>query len=452
MYKILPVLRAADPLKEGDFWRQQTCVPLPQLPIADHPDHKSLQSSPLSLKGKVIGAPKIFIGATQPDAEPVHISDSVLNLWKRAKRDLEAMGATVVETDFPVLTKYESVDPSDAMNIHGCPPKWFDFEREDLLAWTWDQFLQQSKDPNFDGLHKADPNLIFPLPENYLPDKFNNLKSELAYSALIQLPEKMRGRDIFGEPTTSQALQAFEAHRKQYLEDWMDERGLDLIVFPANGDVSRADLEINEESARNATRNGVKFSNGNRVIRHVGIPTVSVSMGIMADTQMPVNLTFAGKAYQDDELLKYAYAYEQYTRRRVPPPLTPALPTDHIPTAPSLESSAGSKERLDLTVRLSEPKDANATGACLRLGGAVTGPAARTAKGTNIEVYVDGELVDPKKISLDSDRGSWEAIIDITPRMAAKQLLSDYKNPPSKTMVVILAKSTNYRPSGHLLV
>jgi len=75
-------------------------------------------------------------------------------------------------------------------------------------------------------------------------------------------------------------LAALEVQRKRDLEVWKDSLNLDMIVFPANGDVGRADLEENLESAEHALRNGVKYSNGNRALRHLGVPTVSVRMGL----------------------------------------------------------------------------------------------------------------------------------------------------------------------------
>ena len=54
-----------------------------------------------------------------------------------------------------------------------------------------------------------------------------------------------------------------------------------------------------------AWRNGTWVANGNLVPRHLGIPTVTVPMGTMADIGMPVGLTFAGKAYDDNDLLRY---------------------------------------------------------------------------------------------------------------------------------------------------
>ena len=56
----------------------------------------------------------------------------------------------------------------------------------------------------------------------------------------------------------------------------------------------------------------------------VGFPCIVVPMGI--GTQgLPMALAFFGKPYDEGPLLGYAYAYEQASRKRVPPPLLPPL-------------------------------------------------------------------------------------------------------------------------------
>ena len=77
-----------------------------------------------------------------------------------------------------------------------------------------------------------------------------------------------------------------------------------------------------------AWRNGTWVANGNLVWRHLGIPTVTVPMGMMADIGMPVGLTFAGKAYDDTKLLCLAGDFERSGQRRIQPPRTPELRDD----------------------------------------------------------------------------------------------------------------------------
>jgi amidase len=90
----------------------------------------------------------------------------------------------------------------------------------------------------------------------------------------------------------------------------MDGLGLDAVVFPAVADVGPAEMDVNKASADLGWRKGVWVANGNLVVRHLGIPTVTVPMGTMADIGMPVGLTFAGRASDDVALLRMAAAFE----------------------------------------------------------------------------------------------------------------------------------------------
>jgi amidase len=64
-------------------------------------------------------------------------------------------------------------------------------------------------------------------------------------------------------------------------------------------------------------------ANGNLAIRHLGIPTVTVPMGIMADIGMPAGLTFAGRGWDDLALLQLACAFEATGPYRKPTPRCP---------------------------------------------------------------------------------------------------------------------------------
>jgi amidase len=105
----------------------------------------------------------------------------------------------------------------------------------------------------------------------------------------------------------------------------MDAQGLDAVLFPTVADVAPADSDVNPASADIAWSNGVWVANGNLAIRHLGVPTVTVPMGVMADIGMPVGLTFAGRAYDDSTLLRLASAFESTGPKRMIPPRTPAL-------------------------------------------------------------------------------------------------------------------------------
>ena len=73
-------------------------------------------------------------------------------------------------------------------------------------------------------------------------------------------------------------------------------------------------------------RNGVWVANGNLVPRHLGIPTVTVPMGTMADIGDAGWPDLGGRPYDDNGLLRLAAAFEMTADRRSAPPRTPPLP------------------------------------------------------------------------------------------------------------------------------
>ncbi|HEV3475747.1 MAG TPA: amidase family protein [Actinomycetota bacterium] len=50
-----------------------------------------------------------------------------------------------------------------------------------------------------------------------------------------------------------------------------------------------------------------------------GYPTITVPAGYTSNGRLPIGLSFLGTAWDEPELLRFAYAYEQHTLRRVPP-------------------------------------------------------------------------------------------------------------------------------------
>ena len=139
---------------------------------------------------------------------------------------------------------------------------------------------------------------------------------------MIEALVSARGFDVRSAASGARGL---EETRRVDLEQWMDALGLDAVVFPAVADVGPADMDVNESSANLGWRNGVWVANGNLAIRHLGIPTVTVPMGTMDDTGMPVGLTIAGRAHDDVALLRLAAAFEATGARRTTPSRTPPV-------------------------------------------------------------------------------------------------------------------------------
>ncbi|WP_084125033.1 amidase [Demequina sp. NBRC 110054] len=320
MHELVQLLIAYDPDSRGDLWRMQPWVPMPSPEELKASEDSMVPNA--SLEGVRIAVPRMYVNGAPEQEHPIRTRDSVTALWERARTMLEAAGAEVVETDFPAVERYEA----GALVEEGWVPVEF-FERElwDLSIAAWDDFLAANGQPGLDALADADPDQIFPAPEGALPDRYGSLTLPARYADdAFDLGDYVRRaregvtpwRDV---PFLEEGLRGLERARQVLLEDWMDEHRLDAVVFPAMADVGPADADVDPVSATAAWRNGVWVANGNLAIRHLGIPTVTVPMGVMEDTHMPVGLTIAGRAWDDARLLSLAGAVERVLPPRAAP-------------------------------------------------------------------------------------------------------------------------------------
>jgi len=382
LLELLDVIVADDSNTRGDFWRVQPWIKLPASSAVRPANYPALADRN-SLKGKRFGIPRMYINGKTDLPEPVATRPSVIALWEKARRDLEALGAEIVEVDFPAVSNYErdGID-GKAMGARGMIPKtYFQDEFWQVAVFSWNDFLEANADPKLRRLADVDGAKIFPLPEGALAGRLGERNFD---SDLSEYPPRA-GQGVLPLDqiaTLPDGLRGLERARKIDLEDWLDAERLDGVVFPAVADVAPADADVNQASYDIAWRNGTWVANGNLVIRHLGIPTVTVPMGIMADTGMPVGLTFAGKGYDDSNLLRYAYAFEQSGRRRVAPPRTPALPTDTLPAAPS-------QRRQDSAPALSVRANLDTDAGEIVIDGETDAP--------DLQLFVDGLAVAPQR-------------------------------------------------------
>jgi amidase len=339
LLEVLDVVVADDSETRGDFWRVQPWIPLPKASDV-RPDsylHLAVPDNAAAgrvLAGKRFGIPRMYINADPeagtapapgiggPTGQRIDTRASIIELWHAARRDLAAAGAEVIEVDFPVVSNYEGDRPgAPTIATRGLvSPDYLRREILDLSAWAWNDFLDANGDPHLNHLADVDGSAICPAPDGSLPDRYHGFDDDIS-----DYPAWIRGNGVpslTGIPHLQAGLLGLEETRRLDLEEWMDGLGLDAVVFPAAADVAPADADRSEASADLAWRNGVWVSNGNLVPRHLGIPTVTVPMGIAADIAMPVGLTFAGRAYSDTSLLQLAAAFEATGSRRVPPPRT----------------------------------------------------------------------------------------------------------------------------------
>ncbi|WP_455805507.1 amidase [Pseudomonas fluorescens] len=336
LLEVLDIVVADDPDTRGDLWRLQPWVPIPSVNEVRPAAYADLAADAKALAGKRFAVPRMFINADPeagtseapgiggPTGQRINTRESVIDLWKQARQALEDAGAEVVETDFPLVSNCEGDRPgAPTVFTRGLVSKEFlHHELWDLTAWAFDDFLQANGDPKLNRLVDVDGPKIFPHEPGTLPNREGDLVAGM--DEYVRMAE--RGITPWNEiSTVPDGLRGLEQTRRIDLEDWMDKLGLDAVLFPTVADVGPADADVNPESADIAWSNGIWVANGNLAIRHLGVPTVTVPMGVMADIGMPVGLTFAGRAYDDSNLLRLAAAFESTGSKRQIPPRTPPL-------------------------------------------------------------------------------------------------------------------------------
>lgn len=336
LLEVLDVVVAEDPDTRGDLWRLQPWVPIPSVTSVRPESYAALAVNSESLAGKRFGVPRMYINADPeagtsekpgiggPTGQKIHTRATVIELWQAARQALEAAGAEVIEVDFPLVSNCEGDRPgAPTVFTRGLVSKEFlHDELWELSAWAFDDFLRANGDPHLNRLADVDGPNIFPHDPGTLPNREDDLAAGMdEYVRMAQ-----RGITSWDQiSTVPDGLRGLEQTRRLDLEDWMDTLGLDAVLFPTVADVGPADADVNEASADIAWSNGVWVANGNLAIRHLGVPTVTVPMGVMADIGMPVGLTFAGRAYDDSALLRFASAFEATGSKRMIPPRTPPL-------------------------------------------------------------------------------------------------------------------------------
>lgn len=142
----------------------------------------------------------------------------------------------------------------------------------------------------------------------------------------VKVPyERENPEDCWREPAprlTDEELQAHFDYRitlQETLAAWMDEAEVDAVVYPG----LLSDISLNDGGG-----NQRSFGRRDTPSARYGSPTVVVPAGL-SDRGEPVAIQLLGRAWDDDELVGMAYAYEQRANAaddgRVLPDTVPAL-------------------------------------------------------------------------------------------------------------------------------
>ncbi|KAG5812625.1 hypothetical protein H9Q74_003570 [Fusarium xylarioides] len=447
LFHVLNVVVADDDAaSDADFWRSQPYVSLPKVSEIRPADYLTL-ANPDALRNKRLAVPRCFIGVQGAKPENA-CSVGVRALWDRARADLEKLGATVIETDFSLFENYTRQDfPGQSMNVPSLPEEWPALERCEMIALSWNSFLRGNGDkdiPSFTSGVELDKIHLHIAPMDD-PSQHTESQNQVRYEDMVAAVKSWGDKSLADLPGCREALQALEAMRKKDLEDWMVENNYDAVVFPTNGDVALADSDENYDSMMSALRDGVKYANGGRSLKHLGVPCITVPMGNLVEEKMPVGLSFCGRAYDDSNLLSYAFAYERGTKRREIPPLSPSLPSDKITTTVSSPASSTiATPTLDIASITSVNEDSNDSDVrVVKVMGTCHMPRS-TESSIRLDIFANGEPT--STVSWTGKNWVWTGRLSRPKRDDKYPALA--KVPRDQFLIVFMVKADNGRSAG----
>lgn len=202
---------------------------------------------------------------------------------------MEGLGATTVDVKMSVVAEWPSGEDEFTVLL-------FDF-KNDL-----NRYLASRRHPHITCL------------ADVIQFNLDHADTELLYfdqNILLMAQEK----GDLSSPDYLRALYAgWASCRLHGIDKIMDEHGLDALVAPTNAPAWLIDLV-----------NGDHIINGSSTPAAVaGYPSITVPAGF--DSNLPIGVTFFGRAWSEAKLIKLAYSLEQHLQARRPPQFLPTVP------------------------------------------------------------------------------------------------------------------------------
>ena len=215
------------------------------------------------------------------------LSAETVSLYRRAIRELEGRGATMVADPF---------EGSGFAELERLSPDGYDVRGYEVIPYALGVYL-----------HGLGVDSLREFIELVGVDPF-------AESGPLQWYTSIPGSsEILREPGKKPNLEEFVALRQQYREIFdaiLSEHDIDAMVFPHARDALPA-LE-SEENIGETTVETINIG---------GLPVVTVPAGRYPSNGSPFGLVFVGRPFSEAELLALAYDYEQSTQHRIVPDL-----------------------------------------------------------------------------------------------------------------------------------
>jgi amidase len=272
----------------------------------DAEDGDTLAAMPHFPRGdwsKLLGAPNLEgkrVGVMREMLNNHPIDDEVKALFEQALADMKKAGAIIVD---PVMTGLDLRVASSSALIATSHPRLGPVDLPYELVPATNAYLQRlgPKRP----WQKLEDMLV-----KVGPDK---LSSEYHESLNFEAPE--RYPDYVSRQKLRTAVSAVVASRIAELQ-------LDAVVHPYQSAPPPPWDTSKDKYAGTTART-------NNLTSTTGLPGVIMPAGYTS-ANLPVALQFVTKPFNDLTLLQVAYGYEQASKKRVPPALTPALPGERF--------------------------------------------------------------------------------------------------------------------------
>ena len=222
------------------------------------------------LKGKRIGVVK---GSST-------FSDRVDTLMKQAIEFMKGEGAEVIEVEAPESSEYEEAS----------------FE---VMLYEFKDGLNRY----FEGLEGD--SLVKNLKDLIAFNKSDSVELRYFDQKILEMADK---KGDLSSPEYKKSLdKMLKATRENGIDKMMDSVQLDALIAPTGSPAWKTDLIL-----------GDHFVGGSSSLAAIsGYPAITVPMGFIEN--LPVGLTFFGRAWSESILIEIAFSYEQGTKhRRVP--------------------------------------------------------------------------------------------------------------------------------------